>query len=118
MTRVQQEDRRKTSDDKAEGESQATQGASKRGGVMKGRRSNIHIIAEILRLGEAKKTEIMYSVNMSHSQLEKYLGFLLEKQLIEINNGSGRKLYRPTKRGARLLEDIDRMAEVLELDIE
>ena len=47
------------------------------------RRSNIQIIADMLRLGEAGKTEIMYSANMSYFQLQKYLKFLLELKLIE-----------------------------------
>jgi predicted transcriptional regulator len=43
------------------------------------RRSSIEIIADMLRLGEAGKTEMMYSVNMSYFQLQKYLNFLLER---------------------------------------
>ena len=39
------------------------------------RRSNIEIIADMLRIGEngAGKTEIMYSANMSYHQIQKYL---------------------------------------------
>ena len=87
---------------------------------MNGRRSNIQIIADILRLGEAKKTEIMYSVNMSHSQLEKYLNFLMEKNLLEHSNGNGPgpRLYRTTETGKQLLQDIYKMAEALELEIQ
>ena len=42
---------------------------------MNQRRSNIEIIGDMLRVGEngAGKTEIMYSANMSYSQLQKYL---------------------------------------------
>ncbi|MEK7354765.1 MAG: winged helix-turn-helix domain-containing protein, partial [Chloroflexota bacterium] len=45
------------------------------------RRSSIQIIADMLRLGEAGKTEIMYSANMSYFQLQKYLNFLLQQKL-------------------------------------
>ncbi len=47
------------------------------------RRSNIQVIADILRLGETGKTEIMYSANMSYFQLQKYLKFLLQLELID-----------------------------------
>jgi len=47
------------------------------------RRSSIEVIADMLRLGEAGKTEIMYSVNMSYFQLQKYLNFMLELRLID-----------------------------------
>ena len=47
------------------------------------RRSNFEIIADMLRLGEAGKTEIMYSANMSYFQLQKYLNFLLQQNLID-----------------------------------
>jgi predicted transcriptional regulator len=48
-----------------------------------GRRSNIEVIADMLRLGEAGKTEIMYSANMSYFQLQKYLAFLMQRGFIE-----------------------------------
>ena len=43
------------------------------------RRSNIEIIADMLRVGEngAGKTEIMYSANMSYSQIQRYLDYLV-----------------------------------------
>jgi predicted transcriptional regulator len=47
------------------------------------RRSSLEIIADMLRLGEAGKTEIMFSVYMSYFQLQKYLNFLLERGLID-----------------------------------
>ena len=50
--------------------------------MLTNRRSSIEVIADILRLGEAGKTEIMYSANMSFKQLQKYLEFLLDLKLI------------------------------------
>ena len=49
------------------------------------RRSNIEIIADMLKVGEngAGKTEIMYSANMSYSQIQKYLGYLLSQGFID-----------------------------------
>ncbi len=51
---------------------------------MNNRRSNIEIIADMLRVGEngAGKTKIMYNVNMSYSQIQKYLGFLISHGFI------------------------------------
>lgn len=49
------------------------------------RRSNVEIIDDMLRLGEngAGKTEIMHSANMSYSQLQKYLSFLISHGFID-----------------------------------
>ena len=53
------------------------------------RRSNIEIIADMLRVGEsgAGKTEIMYSANMSYTQIQKYLDYLVELDDIVIYDG-------------------------------
>ncbi len=80
------------------------------------RRTSIEIIADMLRLGEAGKTEIMYSVNMSYFQLQKYLGFLLERKLIDkVTLGNPSVTYRVTRKGLRLLRSIDAILETLEL---
>ena len=79
------------------------------------RRSSIQVIADILRLGEAGKTEIMYSANMSFFQLQKYLSFLLELKLIDkVTIGNPIVTYRVTRKGLRLLRSIDSILEVLE----
>ena len=83
---------------------------------MEGRRSNIQVIADILRLGEAGKTEIMYSANMSYFQLQKYLSFLLQLRLIDkVTVGNPIVTYRVTEKGLRLLRNIDTILEMLEL---
>jgi len=83
---------------------------------MERRRSNIQVIADILRLGEAGKTEIMYSANMSYFQLQKYLSFLLQLRLIDkVTVGNPIVTYRVTKKGLRLLSNIDTILEMLEL---
>ena len=84
--------------------------------TMERRRSNIEVIADMLRLGEAGKTEIMYSANMSYFQLQKYLSFLLELGLIDkVKVGNPSITYRVTRKGLRLLRNIDGILEVLEL---
>ena len=83
---------------------------------MNHRRSNIEIIADMLRVGRngAGKTEIMYSVNMSYSQLQKYLEFLLSHGLIDkVKTGNPVITYHVTCKGARLLEGIDNIRLML-----
>ena len=71
----------------------------------------------MLRLGEAGKTEIMYSVNMSYFQLQKYLKFLLERGLIDrVALGNPSITYRVTRKGLEVLKSIDSVMEALELD--
>ena len=79
------------------------------------RRSSIEVIADMLRLGEAGKTEIMYSANMSYFQLQKYLKFLLELKLIDrVTVGNPVVTYRVTRKGLKLLRNIDGILEILE----
>jgi predicted transcriptional regulator len=69
----------------------------------------------MLRLGEAGKTEIMYSANMSYFQLQKYLKFLLELKLIDrVTIGNPVVTYRVTRKGLKLLRHIDDILEILE----
>ena len=84
---------------------------------MKKRRSNIEIIADMLRVGEngAGKTEIMYTANMSYSQIQKYLGFLLSHGFInKVKLGNPSVSYQVTEKGGELLRNIDGIVEVLE----
>jgi predicted transcriptional regulator len=84
---------------------------------MNKRRSNIEIIADMLRVGEngAGKTEIMYSANMSYAQIQKYLGFLLSHGFInKVKMGNPSVTYQVTNKGGELLRNIDSIVEVLE----
>ena len=84
---------------------------------MNRRRSNIEIIADMLRVGEngAGKTEIMYSANMSYAQIQKYLGFLLSHGFInKVKVGNPSVTYQVTDKGGELLKNIDSIVEVLE----
>lgn len=80
------------------------------------RRSNLEIIADMLRVGEngAGKTEIMYSTNMSYSQIQKYLGFLISQGYIaKIKIGNPSVTYQVTETGLKLLRSIDSVTEML-----
>ena len=79
------------------------------------RRSNLEIISDILRLNEASKTKIMYSSNMSYSQLEKYLHLLIERGFLQctVKSNPG-VVYRVTDKGQALLKSIEAVREMLE----
>jgi len=84
---------------------------------MNRRRSNIEIIGDMLRVGEngAGKTEIMYSANMSYSQIQKYLGFLISHSFIDkVEVGNPVVTYQVTEKGLALLRSIETILEVLE----
>ena len=81
--------------------------------MLNNRRTNIQIIAEILSVGEAGKTSIMYSVSMNYNQVEKYLDFLLEGGFLRKVKGKQIVMYQTTSKGKRLLEEIDRLFQLL-----
>ena len=81
---------------------------------MRSRRSNIEVMADILRLGEAGKTEIMYSANMSYRQLQRYLRFLTDGGFIEITKvGNPVTTYKVNEKGLRLLTNIENLLAML-----
>ncbi len=83
------------------------------------RRSDVEIIADMLEVGEngAGKTEIMYSANMSYSQIQKYLGYLLAHGFIDkMKMGNPAVTYQVTNSGLRLLQLISSLKEMLGLD--
>ena len=81
------------------------------------RRSNIEIIADMLRVGEngAGKTEIMYTANMSYNQIQKYLDYLVNQGFInKVNIDNTMIAYQVTESGFKLLKTIDMLMEMLE----
>jgi len=81
---------------------------------MNNRRSNIEVMADILRLGKAGKTEIMYGANMSYRQLQRYLDYLTERGFIDKTVvGNPVTQYRVNKSGFKLLENIESLLHML-----
>ena len=83
------------------------------------RRSNIEIIADMLKVGEngAGKTKIMYNANLSYSQIQKYLGFLVSHGFInKIEMGNPAVTYKVTDSGLKLLNTISNILEMLGLN--
>jgi predicted transcriptional regulator len=81
------------------------------------RRSDIKIIADMLRVGEkgAGKTEIMYTANMSYSQIQKYLDYLVNQGFVnKVNLDNTMIAYQVTESGLKLLRAIDNLIAMLE----
>jgi len=86
--------------------------------MVNNRRSELEIIRDILELSQdgAKKTEILYRNNMSFNQLNSYLSYLLEKEIIiesYSSNNSNERLYFNTDKGNELLDDIVKVLSYL-----
>ena len=89
--------------------------------VLNRRRSNVEIIADMLRAGEngAGKTHIMYSANMSYTQIQKYLDFLVHHDFLnKVDMGYATTTYQVTKSGLKLLTLIDSLTEMLGINEE
>ena len=80
------------------------------------RRSNVEIIAEILRIGlhGAGKTEIMYTANMSYAQIQRYLDYLMGHGFIARRDRTGMiTSYHVTGEGVKLLQTIESLLKML-----
>ena len=80
------------------------------------RRSNIEIIADMLRVGEtgAGKTEIMYTANMSFSQIQRYLTYLVDQGFVNrVEMDHAVAAYQVTDTGMKLLKAIDSLMAML-----
>jgi len=82
-------------------------------------RSQIDIIADVLRVtaGGAKKTQIMYSCNLSFRQLGAYLNLLLDRGLLrkisEDEEGKDPRFFKTTNKGQNLLRAYDRLKALI-----
>ena len=62
----------------------------------------------------AGKTEIMYSANMSFSQIQKYLKYLVNHGFInKVNLDENMVAYQVTESGLKLLKTIDSLMDML-----
>jgi predicted transcriptional regulator len=71
----------------------------------------------MLRVGEkgAGKTEIMYTANMSYSQIQKYLDYLVNQGFIhKVDLGNTMIAYRVSDSGLKLLRAIDSLVAMME----
>jgi predicted transcriptional regulator len=75
------------------------------------RRSDIDILIEILKISseKTKKTWILHRANMSHNQLEKYLGLLIEKQLL-VKHNEPYAAFETSDRGHEFIDLAEKMS--------
>ena len=76
-------------------------------------RSRSDIIGLILEAanGGASKTSIMYKAFLTFTQMREYLGLLIQKELIEYEEGLQK--YRTTEKGMRVLQMCNQINEEL-----
>jgi predicted transcriptional regulator len=78
------------------------------------RRDKLYIIAEILEIARdgTLKTQVMYRANLSFTQLNDYLHFMLKIELLEKVEINNKEVYRATDKG---LDFLQRYREITEL---
>lgn len=82
-------------------------------------RSQARILADILRAiyreGDAKPTRILYSANLSHDRLTKFLLQLKGMELIEeVSLNESERVYRLTEKGSTFLKEFKKVEEFAE----
>jgi predicted transcriptional regulator len=80
------------------------------------KRGRLEIIHEILVICSkpAKKTNILYKCNLSFSQLQKYLSFLITRNLISQFQSKRTNLYIITEKGKAFLDGYEELNRHLE----
>ncbi|MEM1540684.1 MAG: winged helix-turn-helix domain-containing protein [Candidatus Bathyarchaeia archaeon] len=70
------------------------------------RRDKLYIIAEILDIAKdgVLKTQIMYRANLSFTQLNDYLEFMVKVNLIDKIVEKGKEIYKATPKGLDFLQ--------------
>jgi len=83
------------------------------------RRDKLYIIAEILEIAKdgTLKTQIMYRANLSFTQLNDYLEFMLKIELLERVEENA-KIYRATGKGMDFLQRYREISELLKSEDE
>jgi predicted transcriptional regulator len=82
------------------------------------RRSKLEMYVDILsaltQRGPLKLTHIMYKANVNCSVLIEYLGFLMQKELVEERSiGKNKTVYAITQRGVTVLKYFGELKQVL-----
>lgn len=81
---------------------------------MSQRRSNLEIVAEILRIARkgAKKTRIVYGANMNFRMLDEYLEKLEKAGLVASSEGNNSGLIKTTEKGNEYLQRFYGLQEI------
>ncbi len=81
-----------------------------------GKRGRFEILYGILSVCRkpAKKTSILYRCNLSYSQLQKYLDYLVSHTLLGSQENEGRRFFQITEKGKEFLDEYERLTSLLE----
>ena len=73
---------------------------------IKHRRNNTDILAKMLEVAKegTQKTQIMYKANLSFTQLNEYLPFLIQNDFVEVTVNDGKKTYVTTAKGRKFVQ--------------
>lgn len=84
------------------------------------RRDKLHIVAEILEIakGGTLKTQVMYRANLSFTQLNNYLQFMLKISLLEKVEVNDKDVYKATDKGLNFLQRYHEINELLRTEEE
>lgn len=84
------------------------------------RRDKLYIIAEILEIAGdgALKTQIMYKANLSFTQLNEYLKFMLKIRFLDRFVKDGKEFYKVTEKGLDFLQRYQEITDLLKTDDE
>jgi predicted transcriptional regulator len=79
------------------------------------RRDKLAIVADILEIAKdgCLKTQIMYKANLSFTQLNEYLTFILMQNLIVHVYDSGKEIYSATETGLDFLQRHNQLVKLL-----
>ena len=79
------------------------------------RRDRLHIMKEIMEAakGGQLKTRIMYMVNLSYSQVNEYLSFLIEMGFLSAQLKNGKKVYETSAKGELYIENYHELLNLL-----
>jgi predicted transcriptional regulator len=79
------------------------------------RRDKFSIVSEILEIAKegTLKTQIMYKANLSFTQLNDYLKFMLTTTLLEKFSARGKTMYAATEKGLDFLQRYCELTEML-----
>jgi len=82
------------------------------------RRDKLYIIAEILEIAKdgVLKTQIMYRANLSFTQLNDYLKFMLKNGLLDKVLLNDKEVYRATIKGVNFLQRYHEITELLKTE--
>jgi predicted transcriptional regulator len=82
------------------------------------RRDRLYIIAEILEIARegTLKTQIMYRANLSFTQLNDYLRFMLRISLLDKVPENNKNIYHATVKGMDFLQRYREIVELLKTE--